>query len=178
MRVVSTEVLLLGGVGYTYLGDMSFGAILVERLRALEWSSGVAVEDVSYNPITVMDWLRDDPDRFDRAIFFGAIERGREPGSLTRYRWIASGIPAATVQDCVAEAVTGSISLYNLLVIGSHFELLPADTTVIEFEPVENNWGQGLSATGEMRATEVIGWLRGESTAPATVGANGHGAQA
>ncbi len=176
--MVSTEVILLGGVGYTYLGDMSFGAILVERLRGLEWPSDVAVEDVSYNPITVMDWLRDDPDRFDRAVFFGAIERGREPGSLTRYQWVAGGLPATMVQDSVAEAVTGSISLDNLLVIGSHFKLLPADTTVIEFEPVESSWGEGLSATGETRAAEVIGWLRGELTAPATVGGNGHMAQA
>ncbi len=176
--MVSTEVILLGGVGYTYLGDMSFGAILVERLRALDWPSEVTVEDVSYNPITVMDWLRDDPDRFDRAVLFGAIERGRAPGALVRYQWVASGVPAATVQDCVAEAVTGSISLENLLIIGSHFGLLPRNTTVIELEPIETGWGEGLSPGGEARVTEVIAWLRAELAAPVTVAANGHGGRA
>lgn len=176
--MVSTEVILLGGVGYTFLGDMSFGAILVERLRALDWPSDVTIEDVSYNPITVMEWLRDDPDRFDRAVLFGAIERGREPGSLVRYQWIASALPTQTVQDRVVEAVTGSISLDNLLVIGSHFGLLPADTTVFEFEPVGSNWGDGLSPAGEERAGELTAYLRGVLAAPATVSANGHGASA
>jgi len=176
--VVSTEVILVGGVGYTFLGDMSFGAILVERLRALDWPPEVAIEDVSYNPITVMEWLRDDPDRFDRAVLFGAMERGREPGSLVQYQWITSGQPTETVQNRVVEAVTGSISLDNLLVIGSHFGLLPSDTTVFEFEPVASNWGEGLSPTGEERAGEVIAYLRGMLAVPATVSADGHGGSA
>lgn len=171
-------MILVGGVGYTFLGDMSFGALLVERLRALEWPPDVAIEDVSYNPITVMEWLRDDPDRFDRAVLFGAIERGREPGTLVHYQWTASSLPRDTVQDRVVEAVTGSISLDNLLVIGSHFGLLPIDTTVFEFEPVNSSWGEGLSPRGEERASEVIAYLRGLLHAPAALSANGHGGSA
>lgn len=170
---MSTEVILLGGVGYTYLGDMSFGAIMVERLRGELWPSDVVVEDVSYNPITVMDWLRDGPDRFDRAVLIGASERGRRPGTLSRYAWSSSAHSAEHVQERVAEAVTGTISLENLLVIGTHFGLLPADTTVIELEPVESQWGQGLSEVGEKRADEVLRWLRDELRAPATAAGNG-----
>jgi len=167
-------VLLVGGVGYTYLGDLSFGPILVERLRGMDWPSSVAIEDVSYNPMTVMDWLRDDPHRFDRAIFLTAVARGREPGSVSRAAWTAAGFSTERVQQHVAEAVTGSIGLDNLLVIGTHFRLLPADTTVVELEPVVTEWGQGLSPMAERRASELVAWLRDEIAAPATAGSNGH----
>lgn len=167
-------MLLIGGVGYTYLGDLSFGPIVVERLRALEWPDTVAVEDVSYNPMTVMDWLRDDPQRFDRAIFVTAVERGREPGSLSTAAWTAAGHSTERVQEHVAEAVTGSIGLDNLLVIGTHFRLLPADTTVVELEPAAADWGQGLSLAAEQRASELVAWLRDQAATPATVGGNGH----
>lgn len=159
---MSTDVILVGGVGYTFLGDLSFGAILVERLRRLPWPSSVAIEDVSYNPITVMDWLRDVPDRFDRAVLISAVERGDEPGHLRRSRWTATAHSTAEVQACVAEAVTGSIGLDNLLVIGTHFGLLPKDTTVIELEPVDSGWGEGLSPVAEQRAAELESWLVAE----------------
>lgn len=155
-------MLLLGGVGYTFLGDLSFGPILVERLRSMDWPAWVAVEDVSYNPMTVMDWLRDDPERFERAIFFGGMQRGRSPGSLTRYPWTSAPLPVDRVQEHVAEAVTGSIGLDNLLVIGTHFGLLPADTTVIELEPVATGWGEGLSPAAESEAAAFVDWLRAE----------------
>ncbi|MCV0403711.1 MAG: hydrogenase maturation protease [Chloroflexi bacterium] len=160
--MVSIEVLLIGGVGYTYLGDLSFGPTLVERLRTRDWPSSVAIEDVSYNPITVMDWLRDDPQRFHRAVFVTAVARGREPGSLHRSHWRPAGPSADQVQDSVAAAVTGTISLENLLIIGSHFELLPAETEVIEIEPVTSGWGEGLSAVAERRVSEVTAWLSAE----------------
>ncbi|MGQ0607283.1 MAG: hydrogenase maturation protease [Chloroflexota bacterium] len=166
-------MILVGGVGYTFLGDMSFGAVMVERLRAEPWQSDVMVEDVSYNPITVMDWLRDEPGRFTRAVLIGAAERGRQPGTLSRVAWASTPQNAEQVQDRVAEAVTGTISLENLLVIGTHFGLLPPETTVIELEPVESGWGQGLSEIAERRAEEVTAWLRDELSAPATAVGNG-----
>lgn len=99
-------MLLIGGVGYTFLGDLSFGPVVIERLQAMEWSSSVVIEDVSYNPMTVMDWLRDDPGRFDRAILLTAVARGRAPGTLHRATWTAESLSADRVQAHVAEAVT------------------------------------------------------------------------
>lgn len=173
---MSTEVFLVGGVGYTFLGDLSFGPVLVERMRAMDWPPSVAIEDVSYNPMTVMDWLRDEPGRFDRAIFLTAVARGRLPGSLHRSAWTAAGLSPDRVQEHVAEAVTGSIGLDNLLVIGSHFGLLPADTTVVELEPASSGWGEGLSPAAEERAAEVIAWLRATVGAAVAAGGNGRAA--
>lgn len=155
-------MLLIGGVGYTYLGDLSFGATLVERLRQREWPDDVVIEDVSYNPITVMDWFRDDPRRFDRAVFVTAVERGRRPGSLHRTAWQPRESTPDRVQDSVAAAITGTISLDNLLIIGSHFKLLPQRTEVVELEPVVTGWGEGLSDVAEELVEQFATWLRME----------------
>jgi hydrogenase maturation protease len=153
-------MLLVGGVGYTYLGDLSFGATLVERLSQREWPDDVVIEDVSYNPITVMEWLRDDPRRFDRAVLVTAVERGRPPGSLHRTAWEPTESTPERVQDCVAAAITGTISLDNLLVIGTHFNLLPERTEVVELEPVATGWGEGLSDVAEELIDQFATWLR------------------
>ncbi len=170
-------MLLIGGVGYTFLGDLSFGATLVERLRAQEWPDDVAIEDVSYNPITVMDWLRDDPQRFDRAVLVTAVERGREPGSLHRAAWQRTASSPERVQDCVGAAITGTISLENLLIIGAHFGLLPDDTEVVELEPVATGWGEGLSDIAERRVEQFATWLRAEAAAYRPGSASGAGAR-
>ena len=45
------------------------------------------------------------------------------------------------VQECVAESVTGIISLDNLLMILQQFNALPPDVEVIEIEPVDSEIG-------------------------------------
>ena len=43
----ATRRVLIGGVGYTNLSDMSVGPVLVERLRRSAWPDGVDIEDLS-----------------------------------------------------------------------------------------------------------------------------------
>ena len=45
----------------------------------------------------------------------------------------------------MAEAVTGVISLDNLLIVAGFFDALPADVVVIEVEPEDEGWGEGFS---------------------------------
>ena len=81
---------LIGGVGYRNLRDHSFGVVLVDGIDASGWPAGVSVEDISYNPIAVVQRLQDDPpdQRFDLAVIVGALQRpGRTPGTLSVYRW-------------------------------------------------------------------------------------------
>lgn len=153
-------MLLVAGVGYTHLGDLSFGPAFVERARDVS-DAGVAVEDLSYGPIAVVDWLRDEPGRFERAIFVGAGQHGATPGTLSRSRWSTAQRPADEVQARIAEAVTGTISLENLLVIATHFGVLPSRTEVVELEPIATGWGEPLSAVAEERMAELarsLGW--------------------
>lgn len=167
-----TSKTLIAGVGYSDMSDLSFGPRMVERLRDMSWPGNVRVEDMSYGPIAVLHWFEDRPEGFGRAIFFGAEERGREPGTLSIYPRSAEKPDPELVQACVSEAVTGVISLENLLVVTRHFGALPADTTVVDLEPAELEWGQELSPAGEERMAEALSWVRREVDLTST--GNGH----
>lgn len=154
---------LIAGVGYQHLRDLSFGSFLVERLRGMEWPEEVRIEDFGYGPIAILHWFEESPGRkFERAVLAGAMERGREPGSLYTYAWSPGRLDPEVVQDRVSEALTGVISLENLLIIAHHFDVLPPDTTVIELEPVEQEWGSEMSETGRRRLEEAVAWVRAE----------------
>lgn len=155
--------ILVAGVGYQHLSDLSFGSIMVERMRDMEWPEEVRIEDFGWGPISILHWFEESPGRkFERAIFCGAVERGREPGRLYIYPWLAGKPDPEVVQERIAEALTGVISLENLLIIAHHFEALPPDTTVVELEPVEQEWGSELSEIGRERLEEAIAWIRAE----------------
>jgi hydrogenase maturation protease len=156
-------VILVAGVGYMHLSDLSFGPMMVERLQTMDWPEGVRVEDFSYGPMAILEWFEESPGkRFDRAIFIGAEGRGREPGTLSAYEWLAELPPPEEVQERVANALVGVMSLENLLFIAQHFEVLPYETFVVELEPVDLEWGMELSPVGERRMEEAIAWIRNE----------------
>lgn len=167
-------MILVAGVGYQHLSDLSFGSVLIEEMREMDWPEDVFVEDFGWGPISILHWFEESPGtKFDRAIFAGAIERGREPGNLYTYAWLADKPDPGVVQERISEALTGVISLENLLIIAQHFDALPADTTVIELEPVEQEWGSDLSETGRLRMDETIEWVRNEVHAGPSPNGNG-----
>ncbi len=156
-------MILVAGVGYSHLSDLSFGPKLVERLQRMDWPDEVRIEDFSYGPIAILEWFEESPGRkFERAIFAGAEERGREPGTLVSYGWLPSPRPPEEIQARVAEALTGVISLENLLVIAHHFGVLPARTSIIELEPAALEWGLDLSLIGLQRMEQATEWVRRE----------------
>ncbi len=156
-------MILVAGVGYHHLSDLSFGPKLVERLRGMDWPDEIRIEDFSYGPIAILHWFEESPGkRFDRAIFAGAAERGREPGTLATYGWLVNSLDPEVVQERVSEALTGVISLENLLIISQHFGALPPDTSVLELEPVDKEWGTELSPLGEERMEQAVEWIRRE----------------
>jgi hydrogenase maturation protease len=149
-------MILIAGVGYSHLSDLSFGPLLVEELQRHEWPDHVQIEDLSYGPIAVVQWFQDEPGRFDQAIFIGAVQRdGGIPRELRVYRWQHGNHTIEDVQRRVAEGVTGIVSLENLLMITDYFKVLPHDTSVIEVEPVEVEFGLEVSPLGQQRLVEV-----------------------
>ena len=137
---------LIGGVGYTNLRDRSIGPLLIERLQRRNWPADVVVEDVSYGPIDVLFKLQAEPSGFRLGVFVGAVARGRPEGTVERYVWQAPTLSVDELQERVSEAITGVVSLENLLHILRHFGALPARTVVIEVEPeAEERWGPDLS---------------------------------
>ena len=168
-------MILVAGVGYQYLSDLSFGPKLVERLRGMSWPDEVRIEDFGYGPIAILDWFEESPGRrFERAILAGAVERGRAPGTLSTYAWLETSPDPDLVQERVSEALTGVISLENLLIVAQHFGALPAETSVVELEPVEKEWGADLSALGEKRLEQAVEWIRREVHSGAEPSGNGH----
>jgi len=167
-------MILLAGVGYPDLRDLSFGPKLVERLREESLPSGICIENMSYGPIAVLHWFEEQTGDFERAIFFGAEECGRRPGTLSTYHWVPESLSSERVQAAVEEAVTGVISLHNLLIISRHFGALPSETSVVELEPEEREWGMELSSSGEKRLEEAVEWVRSELHSGSERVTNGH----
>lgn len=150
---------LIAGVGYHNLRDISFGPVLIEHLKQETWPDGVELDDLSYGPIGVMHNLDDRPP-YSRMILVGAVKRERTPGAIRCYRWDRRLPDEEEIQARVGEAVTGVISLDNLLIIATYFGKLPEDVTVIEVEPGDEDWGDGFTAAVEGAIPGVIAEIR------------------
>jgi hydrogenase expression/formation protein HypE len=60
----------------------------------------------------------------------------------------------------IAEALTGVISLDNLLIIATYFGKLPRNVIVIEVEPADDGWGEGLTPEVETTVPAIIDMIR------------------
>jgi hydrogenase maturation protease len=166
---------LIGGVGYRNLRDHSFGVVLVDSLATEAWAADVCVEDISYNPIAVVQRLQDDPPdrRFQVAVIIGALQRtGRMPGTLSVYRWDNVLPSAGGIHEAITEAVTGIISLDNTLVIARHFNVLPTTVVVVELEPDAHECGEALTpaaAAALAHARDVVTLLALEPSLAARI---------
>ena len=126
---------------------------LADELAA-QAREGVEVEDLSYGPVALSMNLKERPD-YDRLVVFGAVERGREPGTIEAYRWRGELPDGHCIQERVSEAVTGVISLENVLVVCGALGGLPDDVRVIEIEPEDLGWGEGFSQTVSDKLPEL-----------------------
>jgi len=135
---------LVGVVGYRNLSDLSIGPNLLPALVASDWEPGVQVEDLSYGPIAVVQNLEDRPP-YDRMVFLSAVQRDRVPGDFYRYEWRAPLPSGEEIQARIGEAVTGVISIENLLVIAQYFRVLAPEVILIELEPIDCESGEQCS---------------------------------
>src|SRR5947209_16518174 len=135
----------IGGVGYTNLRDLSIGPVLVQKLQQLDWPAGVEVDDLSLGgPIAAVHRFREAVP-YERVVLFGGVGRSRQPGQVYCYRWDGCLPDRDEIQARVAEAVTGVISLDNLLIIGGFFSIWPPHVVVVEVEPRDEDWGLEFS---------------------------------
>ena len=155
---------LLAGVGYANLRDVSVGPVLSARFAEREWPAGVEVHDYSFGAIDAIHRLRDGA--YDRAVFFGSIDRGEAPGSIRRYLW-EGGQEDVVVQERVAEAAQAVISLDSTLIVTSYFGALPKDTVVFEVEPEDLTFGEGFSPAVEEAVAQLVLLLEKEVAAGA-----------
>ena len=160
---------LIAGVGYRSLRDLSAGNAVVDALLPLVWPDGVEVEDLSYGPMDVIFRLREA--QFARLFVVGAAtESAAAPGEIRWRRWNYEPEPPAMIQARVAEAVTGVISLDNLLVICAHFAALPPEVTVIEIAPEDDGWGDEFSPPVAQSIARVVARLIADCGSPTAAG--------
>lgn len=134
---------LVAGVGYLFLRDGSVGPILARRLAEQRWPDHVQVEDYSFGAIDAVHRLRDGG--FERAVFFGSVDRQDAPGNVRRYAWSRWSLDPREVQERVAEAAQAVIDLEGMLVVCAHFRALPASTVVLELQPLDLGFGDGFT---------------------------------
>ncbi len=149
-------MVLVSGIGYSNLGDMSFGRVLLSTLTKMHWPAGVQVEDLNFGPIMIYQWLEESMVKFERVVFVGAAKRHRKPGTLVVYRWDGKLPENAEIQARIEEAITGVIDLDNLLIICKHFGVLPDDVRIVEVEPQSEEWGLEFSPVVAARVDEAI----------------------
>lgn len=149
--------ILIAGVGYHNLSDMSLGPSLTRRMQQMDWPAGVDVDaDLSFGPIAIVQRFQEQNDRYARVVLFGAVQRGRKPGTVTAYQWPGKLPSEEEIQARIGEAVTGVVSLDNLLIIGEYFGIWPQDLIVVEVEPQDENWGNGFSPPVQAALKAVI----------------------
>ena len=144
---------LVGGLGYRFLRDGSVGPYIADRL-ADRATDGIEVEDLSYGPVGLAQDLQSRRP-YDRVVLVAAVRRGREPGTVSSYRWDGPMPPTEEIQERVSEAVTGVVSLDNTLIVCRALGGLPDDVRVVELEPADEGWGEGFSPEIERRLPEV-----------------------
>lgn len=149
-------MVLVSGIGYSNMSDMSFGRVLLDELEKVDWSENVHVEDLNYGPIMIYQWLEEFPVKFDKAVLVSAAKRGREPGTLEVYPWQDPKPSAEEIQACIGEAVTGVLSLENLLIVCRHFDVFPEDVTIVEIEPEREEYGMEFSPVVAAKVGEAI----------------------
>ncbi len=128
--------ILIGTVGYHNLGNHSLGPALLPMLQTLQWPAGVEVEEMNWGPIAIVQRFQTLPSPYDRIILLAAIERPkRKIGEIDVFRWMGRLPDEDMIQACVGDAVTGVISVENLLIIGEYFKIWPDETLIIDVEP-------------------------------------------
>jgi len=152
--------ILIAGVGYTYLRDLSFGPEMVKKLLFLEWPEGVEVEDLSYGPVAVIQKLTEI--HYQKIILVGAAKKGRKPGTIYKYRLNGDLPDPEEIQERMLEGVAGVISLDSLLILCKYYGVFPEDVEVIEVEPEDESWGEGFTLVVHDAMDKVIQMVRAE----------------
>lgn len=134
--------ILIGIVGYCqFVRGYPLGPGLMERLRALPWPQPVDIRDLNWGPIAIVQEFQSRTDHYDRVVLVGAVDRGLAAGTVSWRRWAGRVQDLQAVQRRVFEAVTGVVSVDNLLVIGAHFGVWPEHLATVEVQLPESGLG-------------------------------------
>ena len=155
---------LIGGVGYRWQGDASFGLVAADTLARLSWPVGIEVADLGYGALLVTQDLLAAVPPYDRLILLGAASRACAP-CLHERRWNGIMPDADGIQERVREAGAGIVEIEHLLVIADYFGALPKDVLVIELQHAGPTARESLSPEAEAALPELIERVRAAALA-------------
>ncbi len=153
-------MVIVGGVGELWQGDLDLGRRAVELLREQDLDSRVEVEDFFYGALHVADLLADR--RPAALVVIGAARRGRPAGTVERRVVTPFGMTPEAAQRSMHDALTGYVSIDLLLAVGAAYDALPAETVVVEVEPATDVPSYELSPTGQTALSEALDVVRAE----------------
>ena len=154
----------VGLVGYyQFFRGYLLGPELKEGLDDLTWPEhNVEIKEMNWGPVAIVQDFQANPTVYDRVVLISAVQRGgKSTGTVTCRQWTGGALEVSAVQDRIFEAVTGIISVDNLLVIGAHFGIWPKELIVIEVELPDDSVGNlvlnELQHDRETGETTVVG---------------------
>lgn len=157
MHVESNKQVLIGTVGYHNLSNYSVGPLLMPSLQDLTWPDSVTLEELNWGPIAIVQYFEALEQAFDRVVILTALHRSsREIGDITIHKWAGGLPPEANIQARIGDAVTGVISIENLLVIGEHFKIWPNEVFIVDVEPGPEKPGPELDGILQEKVDEIL----------------------
>jgi hydrogenase maturation protease len=154
---VAAPMTLVGGVGYRWHGDGSFGLLAADALAQLPLGAWAVVSDLGYGAIYAAQDIA--AIRPERLILVAAMERGDAPGTVRRYRYDRPLPPPDEILARVREAGAGVIDLDHLLIITQQMQMLPPEVLVFEVEPLDTTLATSLTPLLRSRLDEVIAMI-------------------
>ena len=138
----------IGLVGYyQFVRGYPIGPDLRERLQEIhQQGDEFVIKEMNWGPIAIVQDFQASSVSYDRIVLVAAVDRGLDPGTVTCRRWIGGSLDVQAVQERVFEAVTGIISLDNLLVIGEHFGIWPEELITVEVQLADSAFGDLVMA--------------------------------
>jgi hypothetical protein len=147
----------IGTVGYHNLSNHSIGPALLPQLQEMTWADGVELDELNWGPIAIVQKFQSLHTPYDRVILIAAIERPeRKIGDITVYKWMGKLPDEELIQRCIGDAVTGVISVENLLIIGEHFKIWTGETFVVDVEPGPEQAGEDFTEEMQQAIPNLI----------------------
>ena len=160
MSDATGPIVLVGGVGELYQGDLDLGRVAVERLATEDLGRHVLVEDLHYGAVAVAQRLEELAP--PHLVLVGGVVRGRPPGSVERRRVRPPAMTPTELQLSVGDAVVGYVSVDLVVEVASALGVLPARTIAIEVEPSSTELSDRLSPDARAALERVLELVRDE----------------
>lgn len=153
-------MILVGGVGELFQGDLDVGRVVAERLAGEPLGDHALVEDLHYGAVAVAQRLEEV--KATHLVLVGAVVRGRPPGTVERRLLAAELSGPAEVQQAVGDAVVGYVSIDLVVEVAAGLGVLPARAVAIEVEPVAVGPSDQLSSEVAGVVEEMAALARAE----------------